>query len=300
MTSQQEQQQIETLECFASSPVPRLNDECAVDDIEQMKKVIYTSNQQELELEVSAPANIQSFFAFAIPKSGSVLLDNVLEDICACLDIPAISIAKTAFQEGIEEGQFGEEICEFFVERGYCYYGFRYFPTYLHHFKIQSFKKLLLVRDPRDILVSHYFSMKKSHPLPEGEMGIHLSELRQKLDGMEIDDYVLESAQGFANIFRGYTQIEDENLKVFRYEDIVFEKSRWIGSILEFLGLELEQQHINEIAMRHDVFPCQENIMAHIRKVTPGDHKDKLNLNTIKLLNEVFEDILVKYNYDLS
>ena len=40
--------------------------------------------------------------------------------------------------------------------------------------------------------------------------------------------------------------------------------------------------------------------MAHIRKVTPGDHKDKLNLNTIKLLNEVFEDILVKYNYDLS
>ncbi|MBF2046964.1 MAG: sulfotransferase domain-containing protein [Elainella sp. C42_A2020_010] len=265
-----------------------------------MQRVIYTQDQQEIKLEIASPANVASFFVFAIPKSGSVLQDNVMEDICQYLEIPAISIAKTAFKEGIEEGRFGEDICELFVEQGYCYYGFRYFPPYLNNFDIKGFKKILLVRDPRDILVSHYFSMKKSHPLPQGAMGDQLAQLRQKLSEVDIDSYVLENAERFADIFRAYARIEDENLKLFRYEDIIFAKHQWIGEILAFLGLEMEESVITEIAKRHDIFPNRENVDLHIRKVTPGDYKEKLKPDTIEILSELLEDVLIKYRYELT
>jgi hypothetical protein len=265
-----------------------------------MQRVIYTRDQQEVKLEISSPANVASFFVFAIPKSGSVLQDEVLEDVCRYFEIPAISIAKTAFREGIEEGKFGEEICELFVKKGYCYYGFRYFPPYLNNFDIKHFKKILLVRDPRDILVSHYFSMKKSHPLPQGRMGDQLSQLRQKLSEVDIDSYVLENAERFASIFRAYARIEDENLKLFRYEDIIFAKRQWISDVLAFLDLKMEEAHIAEIARKHDIFPDQENIDSHIRKVTPGDYKEKLKPSTIETLNELLEDILLKYRYELA
>jgi hypothetical protein len=269
-------------------------------DKNQMEKVVYTTNHQEMVINIPAPSNYPSFFVFAIHKSGSVMQDKIMEDICADFQIPMISIAKTAFQQGIEEGAFEKDICEIFRKKGYCYYGFRYLPRYLKGFDLSSFKKILLIRDPRDIVVSHYFSMKKSHTVPEGEVGKKLLELRKELAHLELDDYVLEKAQGFNNILKTYGTIEDENLKLFRYEDIIFKKQQWVQYILNFLGLEMPEDEIKAIAAKHDVFPTSENQSAHIRKVTPGDYKDKLKPETIKQLNDCFKEVLEKYGYELN
>jgi hypothetical protein len=54
---------------------------------------------------------------------------------------------------------------------------------------------------------------------------------------------------------------------------------------------------IREIAQRFDIFPGQEDPSAHIRKVTPGDYKQKLKPETIAQLNDFFQDILSRYQY---
>jgi len=263
-----------------------------------MKKYLYTKDNREVLIEISEPANIPSFFVFALPKSGSVLQDKVFEDICSELNIPLISVAKSAFSQGVEESNFSEEICDIFLARGYGYYGFRYFPSYLKNFDLSKLKKILLVRDPRDILVSHYFSMKNSHAIPQGEMGNRLLKQRQTIQDMDINEYVQNKAESFLRIFQSYINIEDDLLKVFRYEDIVFDKNKWIQHILDFLDLDLPKTKIEFIAKSHDIFPNKETPDSHIRKVTPGDYKEKLNDNSISILNEVFRDVLNRFDYD--
>ena len=265
-----------------------------------MKKILYTKDNQEVVIEIGNPANIPSFFVFALPKSGSVLQDKIFEDICYELDIPLISVSKSAFNQGVEERNFQEDISEIFVNQGYGFYGFRYFPPYLNKLDLTGVKKVLLVRDPRDMLVSHYFSMKKSHGIPQGKVGEKLLQQRKILQETDINQYVLNKSKYFFNLFRSYNQIEDNLLKVFRYEDIVFNKSKWIQNILKFLELDLPEEKIQSIAKKHDIFPSVENSDSHIRQVTPGDYKNKLNDKTIQALNDKFKKILRKYNYKLG
>ncbi len=269
-------------------------------DKNEMKKAVYTTDHQEMVIDIPTASKYPSFFVFAMHKSGSVMQDKILEEICAYFQIPMISIAKTAFKQGIEEGAFEQEICEIFQETGYCYYGFRYFPQYLKGFNLSRFKKILLIRDPRDIVVSHYFSMKKSHTVPQGEVGQKLLELRDELAHIEVDEYVLKKAPGFRNILKTYGIIEDNNFKLFRYEDIIFNKQQWVQDILSFLGLEMPEDKSKAIAAKHDIFPTGENQSSHIRKVTPGDYKEKLKPETIEQLNDCFKEVLEKYGYQLN
>lgn len=262
-----------------------------------MQKILQTIDNKQVFIDIGNPAKIYSFFVFALPKSGSVLQDKIFEDVCGELNIPLVSVAKTAFSQGVEEGNFNTDICDIFVKKGYGFYGFRYLPGYLKGFELGQFKKILLVRDPRDILVSHYFSMKKSHAIPKGEMGERLLKQRQNMQLLEIDEYVLDKAKSFYNIFQSYNKISNSLLRVFRYEDIVFSKAAWIEDILRFLDLNLEREKIEEIAAKHDIFPKEEKPNSHIRKVAPGDHKDKLKPETIASLNNIFEPFMVKYGY---
>lgn len=257
-----------------------------------------TSDGEKLNIEVPPKGKVSSFFVFALPKSGSVLQDKVFQDIASSLDIPLISVEKTAFNQGIDQNSLNaEEICELFTKVGYGFYGFRSLPRYLQAVNLDEFKKIFLIRDPRDILVSHYFSMMKSHTTPPGAMGDRIKELREQTQSLGIDDYVLEKAPAFLSIFNSYENIKNSNHLTFKYENIVFSKSSWIADILSYLNLSLSAEQIEEIAAKHDLFPKKEDSNKHVRRVTPGDHKDKLKATTIDKLNKVFEHILEKYKY---
>jgi hypothetical protein len=125
-----------------------------------MEKIIYNQDNQQVKIVITPPAKVDSFFVFALHKSGSVMQDKIIEDICHHLEIPAISIAKTSFAQGIEEGSFNADICELFAKVGYCYYGFRYLPQYLNNFDfIDS-------RSQRYFSISLFLYEKKSRYSP--------------------------------------------------------------------------------------------------------------------------------------
>ncbi|MEA5533087.1 sulfotransferase domain-containing protein [Crocosphaera sp. XPORK-15E] len=267
-----------------------------------MKVEISLESQQILTLDLLSPSPYPAFFIFSLHKAGSVLLNQIIIDITNYLGIPRVDIAGSAFSEGITLEQWvNDNELSKIIQDGYCYSGFRVIPPFMKdNLILKRSKKILLVRDPRDLVVSRFFSIAYSHTIPEkGLRQSMMLSARQKALEMTIDEYVVKEASFFLKNWNDYHNYLDFNqdLQIFRYEDVIFNKEKWIIDMLEFLNFNIPQETIKQIASKYDIRPTEENPDNHIRKVTPGDHKDKLKSSTIETLNNLFGDILKRYQY---
>ena len=264
-----------------------------------MKDITINSKEgPSFELIIPAPAAIDSFFIFSLHKAGSTLLNNILEKCCIYNEIPYVNFPGECFKRGIPFLEVDQDTIDYFESRGYCYGGFRLLTPLFKDFDFVPYKKIYLIRDPRDIVVSFYYSMLKSHPIPkEGALSEKIKESRERLMNVDINDYVLKLAPVILERIEGMQQVSQERMKLYRYEDIIFKKKEWIKDMMAFLDLDLKEVQIDKIISKHDIIPAKEDQSKHIRKVTPGDHKEKLNKNTIEELNRIFHKPLVKYGY---
>src|SRR5687768_6416874 len=107
-----------------------------------------------------------SHFVLSVPKAGSTLLNNVVKDLCKAARRPHFSLLSQLFAQGAHVEDCPRTLLPFFERDGVVFSGFR--QAWLLHEspRYRSATKLLLVRDPRDIAVSLYFSMRDSHRLP--------------------------------------------------------------------------------------------------------------------------------------
>lgn len=248
---------------------------------------------------VPEPAAIPSFFVFSLPKSGSTLLMQMVSDVCTLKGIPTVDLATEIFRRGIQPAALSDDINVLWQKQGFAYLGFRaFFPAI--KFDFSQTKNLLLIRDPRDMLVSLYFSLKYSHVEPDkadGENPVSLS--RAKLSSLDIDNAVLNMAPSYKKMFQDYlASLPWETTRVYRYEDVIFKKREWLEDILCFLEIDLPNTDISRIATRYDVLPSNENPHKHIRQVIPGNYKKHLRHSTIEKLDIYFAPIRKIFCYD--
>lgn len=256
-----------------------------------------------INIPLSEPSSIEAFFLFGLHKCGSSLLNKIFVDICRAKQIPYISIPEIAFKQGIATNVWnGNKALNKMILDGYCLRGFRHYPKFLETNNIvNQRKKILLVRDPRDALVSAYFSFANSHRLPEsGQLLADMQKSREALKNIDVERYVLANAPKVREAFNRYHDhlSNDFLLKTYRYEDIIFDKYNWITDMLDFLELPIAKSKISEIANKHNIVPSSEDINRHVRKVKPGDHRDKLSPECISQTNEILAEILARYKYE--
>ena len=257
-----------------------------------------TKDGRDVEAQFPRPADVDSFLVFSMHKAGSSMLNEMLRLVCDAIRIPIFEPELVEYNNGLPLESLDPSVQQYIKPLGYCVSGFRSFPRYLDGFDVSGFKKLLLIRDPRDILVSHYFSHKISHHIPPGELGEKMLQFRAKLESTKIDDYALRMAAPLKAKFERYeANVFDAKLKLFRYEDVVFDKQEWLLSMLEYLDLSLPVEAVDSIVSQVDHRPVAEDATQHIRKVTPGDHLEKLQPATIEQLDDVFGDVLTKFGY---
>jgi hypothetical protein len=265
------------------------------------KVKIETINGEEIEIAVPKPADIKSFFLFSLMKAGSALLNNLFFSVCNEKSIPVIQIDQAIWKESITFNQLNSSTDAALYEAGYAYTGFRIFIPWDTNFDFTKVKSILLIRDPRDMLVSRYFSLKYSHNVPK-KQGIaregYLKE-RELLSNITIDDYLLKKPRIYLKHFHTYEEklLINKQTKLYRYEDVISKKREWLTDMLNFLNIELPQEKIFQIADRHDIRPDKEDKHAHIRQVTPGNYKKHLKQKTINKLNKIYSEILSRYGY---
>ncbi len=245
--------------------------------------------------------DLASCYVFAFPKSGSTMANNIVTGLMQESRVPVVDIPSYIFSKGIDLDTAVFDCQSLFSDSGYCYLGFRKLPAWLRGVlsKLHG-PKILLVRDPRDMLVSKFYSLKFSHLFPkEGtEQFSSLVEMERSYTNLSIDDFCISDVSIYRDIYdRYYELLGDENVKVIRYEDIIFEKLKFADHICELFSLDIKPDRLKEIVAPWDVRRSGEIPTEHIRQVDPGDYRRKLQASTIGFLNVAFKDFMQKFGY---
>jgi len=244
-------------------------------------------------------------FAFSIHKAGSTMMHSMIGQVCSAAGVPAINIPTILFQEGIKDREWSnDKALRAFITPGRIYHGYRYLPEFLRSPEVglKNCKSVLLVRDPRDALVSEYYSFGGkyfSHTLPDKNKEIYTNRA-DETKSLDIDEYVLLFADKHLKKLEDYKNFLDfKNVLLRRYEQVYFDKRGFLTDIFSHFDIIVPENILDGVATTNDIRPQNEDPTKHIRKGTPGDYLEKLHPKTISKLNNIFQETCAWYGYDL-
>jgi hypothetical protein len=267
-------------------------------------KITLTSGR-EVELEVATDREGPACFLLSIYKCGSTMVNNMAKSLAKANGRPFVDVDPTFFREQVPAGQYRRDpAIRQMLYPGNLYGGFRHMPeAFLESPRFVEGPKVLMVRDPRDALVSLYFSNARTHPIPQPlpgarEVTDQMQRQREEALASDIDTYVVDRAGGMRGAMLAYAPIcEWPTLTVVKYEDYVFRKDELLDLLADRFGLQAPELLKEKILAWADVRPTVEDPTSFIRKVTPGDHVEKLRPETIATLNETLAPALEQFGY---
>ncbi|MGB3535683.1 MAG: sulfotransferase domain-containing protein [Microcoleaceae cyanobacterium] len=240
----------------------------------------------------------QSIVFFTAHKCASVYINNILRKIVSDAGVIPIDFAKYLWQDGrsiesiLNSTQKAEKA---FKPKGYFYGSFREFRAIPD---LDQYKIILILRDPRDVLTSLYFSHAYSHEKPSYLLGKQ-PEWRIKALSQTLDEFVIANLPVYKDRYAQYTQnlLGKPNVLFLKYEEMVDDFESWLDKLVKFISIEVNPERITEIKNQANLNVNKENVYAHKRQVTPGDHQRKLQPETIALLNLELKTILEQLDY---
>jgi Sulfotransferase domain len=157
---------------------------------------------------------------------------------------------------------------------------------------------VFLVRDPRDILVSSYYSFGFTHPLsPVAEIREEQLRERAEIQSMTLEQYALSQAEerrrNFACLHDLYTACERGVL--LRYEDMVEDFPRFADGLREYL--KISTRVLQTLERRSRPKP-QVDASQHRRSGQPGQFRGALSPEAISSLNEHLGYTLSLFGYE--
>ena len=249
---------------------------------------------------------MSSVVLYTVHKAGSTFVNGLLAQICRRLEIEHHTENDARYQM-LNSTVSWKQYLESNVGTG-CFGPIRAatnLPIYPDNLDEHSI--LLHLRDPRDVVTSMFFSKAYSHHVQSGVFEI-TPEQREQLREEGIDRFVIRSAQRLRPQYdKLYGELKDRpNVTMVHYEDMVLNFPAWLGQVLnafESISVPAKKarnlllpQAVRRLGLKHHLLKTnqsafdvnEENVYSHKRKVTPGDHREKLNPATIAELNEIF------------
>jgi hypothetical protein len=250
---------------------------------------------------------------FTLHKSASMFLHHQCEHLCALSGLAYHS--PNVAGSGLNARALLTDKALWSTRRG-CFGPVRFFVDIPN---MEDFRILLHLRDPRDVLVSMFYSYCFIHA---GEVTANTG-YRKEAAEKGIDAFVLAKAAGdsaqyrgdygtgghvedlignLARRYRDYIErlVGNPNVLLVKYEEMVTDYRAWLGKFLTPFPIEDKDRVIGDLAARApQLFPKRDgDVMNHVRHVAPGDHRTKLQPATIAQLDEIFADTLERLDYE--
>lgn len=247
-----------------------------------------------------------AFFALGVRKCGSSIFYSMVQDLARVNGVSFVDVGGVFFDANVREinWRFAPEILQM-LRPGAIYGGFRSMPVVFAQSDLfRRSPRVLLVRDPRDALVSEYFSNAYSHHLPEAEgadQGArdNLVKLREAALASSLKRYVLERARFMNKSLTEYAEVSESALtRVFRYEDVIFNKRQLMRDVAAHFGwTDCSEIFLDHMMAWADKRPAEEVPTEFVRRVRPGDHAEKLDAETIRELNSILAPAMHLFGY---
>lgn len=249
-----------------------------------------------------------------------------IKAICKMLDLRNVSFPDFVWSSGgdLRSACYSPAEADAIYRAPIVYWGNREAIRTLSGAFLEDAYTLLMIRDPRDCLVSMFYSFLGSH-VPPGDLSGErkdswLNDRKKRQEQADIDTYVLERASAYCERVREMISFAERTgrYQIIRYEDYIQDKVSLCWRIHDILaGLKRERASarwnlafleifrfpgwraaaIKRIASKLDVMPTTERPDQHVRRALPGDHRTKLRASTIGRLNDIFGSILTTYSY---
>ena len=261
-------------------------------------------SNEPFSIELPPATGTESYFISAPAKAGSVLLFNVVHELASVAGRSVIDVLDQAFSQGVVSRDLPLEALSLFERPGHIFTGLRDARFLFWIRAYRKHRKILLVRDPRDMAVSLYYSVRHSHPAPQSGLAAdQLNRTRAVASTLSIEEFLNERwADGLFETMRLFaTHVRCfPNFRVFRYEDIIFDKEAFVAALAAELQIKVPNSTVVDIANRHDVWPTAERPNEHIRQVSPGNYKAHLSIVACKRLELLFGDVFEAFGYPKS
>ena len=160
-------------------------------------------------------------------------------------------------------------------------------------------KTVTVIRDPRDIIVSGYYSHKKSHPVIEG-MWKDLPVQRSVLLKLNTEEGLLSTIDFLDHQFNNLKHLYKRKVTFFLFEDIVDNPYKLVKNILNVWGMKAT--NIKKVV---DKFTL-ENLKSgkiktppfnsdHYRSGRPGEWKDVLSEKVLNKFHKKYPNLIDEY-----
>lgn len=158
---------------------------------------------------------------------------------------------------------------------------------------LKDYNVIMSLRDPRDVLVSLYYSNVFYHSPPKDPtLAKKFLNNRKKNRAEGIDKFSLNSADSIFKIYNEYKKAyEKYPALLVTYAEMVMNYKSYIKKILDYCGCS----EIHKDMLRFEKSfqpPKKENVKVHKRQYLPKDYQRKLKPNTITQLTTKFKPIL--------
>lgn len=244
-----------------------------------------------------------------VHKSGSQWLRAMLADERI---LAATGLVHHTYQKQLPGGFDGRKLLDRTFEQGFPV-GTILSPLYVEYRnfaampKPERYRGFFVMRDPRDVVVSWYFSRKYSHVVTERAKQLK----KDVLHDMSLEEGMLYSIDYLAQ-YGIYTVLDswigaserDPNLLVVRFEDLVGPRSReTFERVFAHCAIELGPGTVGQLLDDYSFERLsgrgrgEEDRSAHYRKGVPGDWRTYFDDKMTRRFQELTGDLVVRLGY---
>lgn len=260
--------------------------------INAQKRILFAQNRNKSR---------SSVLFFTTHKCASTFVTALLDELADQSDYETLNHEAAYWELGDQVDESNMHICDFltqnydalFRKHGEIYGPLRFAVDFPGR---KNFKHIFFFRDPRDVLVSMYYSFGFTHPEPiNSEVRQRFLKDRAEIQAQGIDDFVLSRAAGnLIPIFQGFRELAETapGALFLTYDEFSQHTDVFLRKVTDYLEIDLSEESIEKLS--NFASPIQKGApkLEHKRSGKSGQWKNELKPETADELNRILAPIL--------